>query len=76
MVAYSMPCWWVGWWLWRAGCILEDTYLLYIFLNFYNTLIFTYFWFFVLFYGFLSFLVFCLCEMLVNGCPVLAGLTK
>ena len=25
-----MPCWWVGWWLWRAGCISQDTYLLYI----------------------------------------------
>ena len=24
-----MPCWWVGWWLWRAGCISQDTYLLY-----------------------------------------------
>ena len=21
--------WWVGWWLWRAGCISQDTYLLY-----------------------------------------------
>ena len=30
MQAYSMPCWWVGWWLWRAGCISQDTYLLYI----------------------------------------------
>ena len=29
MQAYSMPCWWVGWWLWRAGCISQDTYLLY-----------------------------------------------
>merc|ERR1711902_58040 len=29
MQAYSVPCWWVGWWLWRAGCISEDTYLLY-----------------------------------------------
>ena len=29
MVAYSMPCWWVSWWLWRAGCISQDTYLLY-----------------------------------------------
>ena len=28
--AYSVPCWWVGWWLWRAGCISQDTYLLYI----------------------------------------------
>ena len=24
-----MPCWWVGWWLWRVGCISQDTYLLY-----------------------------------------------
>ena len=32
MQAYSVPCWWVGWWLWRAGCISQDTYLLYIFL--------------------------------------------
>ena len=23
---------WVGWWLWRAGCISQDTYLLYILL--------------------------------------------
>ena len=30
MQAYSVPCWWVGWWLWRAGCISQDTYLLYI----------------------------------------------
>ena len=29
MQAYSVPCWLVGWWLWRAGCILQDTYLLY-----------------------------------------------
>ena len=20
---------WVGWWMWRAGCISQDTYLLY-----------------------------------------------
>ena len=26
--AHLVPCWWVGWWLWRAGCILQDTYLL------------------------------------------------
>ena len=31
MQAYSVPCWWVGWWLWRAGCISQHTYLLYIF---------------------------------------------
>ena len=30
MQAYSVPCWLVGWWLWRAGCISQDTYLLYI----------------------------------------------
>ena len=29
MQAYSVPCWWVGCWLWRAGCISQDTYLLY-----------------------------------------------
>ena len=27
--AYSVPCCWVGWWLWRGGCISQDTYLLY-----------------------------------------------
>ena len=30
MQAYLVPCWWVGWWLWRAGCISQDTFLLYI----------------------------------------------
>ena len=29
MQADSVPCWWVSWWLWRAGCISQDTYLLY-----------------------------------------------
>ena len=29
MQAYTVPCWWVSWWLWRAGCISQDTYLLY-----------------------------------------------
>ena len=29
MPAHLVPCWWVGWWLWRAGCISQDTYLLY-----------------------------------------------
>ena len=29
MQAYSVPCWWVVWWLWRAGPISQDTYLLY-----------------------------------------------
>ena len=33
MQAYSVPCWWVGWWLWRAGCISQDIYLLY---NYYS----------------------------------------
>ena len=31
--AYSVPCWWVGWWSWCAGCISQDTYLLYIWCN-------------------------------------------
>ena len=26
--ANLVPCWWVGWWLWRTGCISQDTYLL------------------------------------------------
>ena len=29
--AHLVPCLWVGWWLWRAGCISQDTYLLYLF---------------------------------------------
>ena len=29
MQAFSVPCWWVSWWLRRAGCISQDTYLLY-----------------------------------------------
>ena len=29
MQAYLVPCWWVSWWLRRAGCISQDTYLLY-----------------------------------------------
>ena len=29
MQAYSVPCWWVRLWLWRAGSIVQDTYLLY-----------------------------------------------
>ena len=28
-----VPCWWVGWWLWRAGCISQDTYLHYKLIN-------------------------------------------
>ena len=31
MQAYSVPCWWVGCWLWRAGCISQDTYSFYVF---------------------------------------------
>ena len=31
MQVFSVPCWLVAWWLWRAGCISQDTYLLYIF---------------------------------------------
>ena len=30
MQAHMVPCWWVSWWLWRAGCISQDTYLLYL----------------------------------------------
>ena len=30
MPAHLVPCWWVGWWLWRAGSISQDTYLLYL----------------------------------------------
>ena len=29
MQAFSVPCWWVVWWLWREGFISQDTYLLY-----------------------------------------------
>ena len=36
MQAYSVPCWWVVWWLWRAGCISQDTYLLYVFVPAFN----------------------------------------
>ena len=31
--ALLVPCWWVGWWFLRAGCISQDTYLLYFRLN-------------------------------------------
>ena len=31
--AHLVPCWWVGWWLWRAGSILQDTYLLYTYMT-------------------------------------------
>ena len=27
---HLVPCWWVGWWLWRAGCISQHTYLHYV----------------------------------------------
>ena len=27
--AHLVRCWWIGWWLWRAGCISQDTNLLY-----------------------------------------------
>ena len=30
--AHLVPCWWVGWWLWRVGSISQDTYLLYLFI--------------------------------------------
>ena len=30
LLAYVVPYWWVGWWLWRTGSISQDTYLLYI----------------------------------------------
>ena len=33
MQAYLVPCWWVGWWLWRVGCISQDTYLLYMYIS-------------------------------------------
>ena len=29
LLAHLVSCWWNGWWLWRAGCISQDTYLLY-----------------------------------------------
>ena len=29
MQAYLVPCWLVGWCSWRAGCISQDSYLLY-----------------------------------------------
>ena len=32
LLAHLVPCWWVvggRWWLWRAGCISQDTNLLY-----------------------------------------------
>ena len=32
--------WLVGWWMWRAGCISQDTYLLYV-ANFQNLSVFS-----------------------------------
>ena len=29
LLAHLVPCLWVGWWLWRAGCISQDTYFFY-----------------------------------------------
>ena len=29
MQVFLVPCWLVGWWLWRAGGISQDTSLLY-----------------------------------------------
>ena len=26
---HLVPCWLFGWWLWRAGCIPQDYFLLY-----------------------------------------------
>ena len=34
-LAHLVPFWLVGWWLWRAGYISQDTYLLYLTLLFY-----------------------------------------
>ena len=28
-LAHLVLCWWDGWWLWREGCISQDTYLVY-----------------------------------------------
>ena len=39
MQVFSVPCWWVGWRLWRAGCISQDTYLLYMFVAMATTII-------------------------------------
>ena len=30
--AHLVSCWWVGWWLWHAGCISQESYLLYFFI--------------------------------------------
>ena len=31
LVILGQACWWIGWLLWRAGCISQDTYLLLIY---------------------------------------------
>ena len=31
MQAYSMPCWWVGWWLWRGLYLARHLFTLYVF---------------------------------------------
>ena len=43
--AHLVPCWWVGWWLWRAGFIVQDTYLLYFSISLMHTLKVLYFCF-------------------------------
>ena len=30
LLAHLVPSWWVGWWLWRTGCISQEAYLLYL----------------------------------------------
>ena len=27
-LAHLVPCWWVGWWLWRVGCVSQDIYFI------------------------------------------------
>ena len=41
MQVFLVPCWWVSWWLWRAGYISQDTYLLYLFEKAFCNYIFT-----------------------------------
>ena len=34
LLAHLVPCWWVGWWLWRAGCISQTPiYFIFIILD-------------------------------------------
>ena len=28
LLAHLVPCWWVGWWLWRVGCVSQDIYFI------------------------------------------------